>query len=56
MNIRCHDIHIKFHKDWFKHSETNMGGFTDTWRSHKPTLGTRAKSDSLSASTAVKLK
>jgi hypothetical protein len=21
INLRCYDIHTKFHKDWFKHSE-----------------------------------
>jgi hypothetical protein len=35
-------IHTKFHKDWFRHSKVNMGGFADTqtaWKSHKLTLG-----------------
>jgi hypothetical protein len=34
--LRCHDIHTKFHKDWFRHSK-----FTDTqaaWWSHKATF------------------
>jgi hypothetical protein len=24
--LRCHDIHTKFHKDWFSHSKVDMGG------------------------------
>jgi hypothetical protein len=29
--LTCHDIHTKFHKDWFRHSEHNgVGGFKDT--------------------------
>jgi hypothetical protein len=39
--LRCRNIHTEFHKDWFKHSKVNSGGYTDTqtamW-SHKPTL------------------
>jgi hypothetical protein len=23
-------MHTKFHKDWFRHSKINKGGFTDT--------------------------
>jgi hypothetical protein len=23
-------VHTKFHKDWFRHSEVDMGGYTDT--------------------------
>jgi hypothetical protein len=23
-----HDVHTKFHKDWFSHSEVNGGGYT----------------------------
>jgi hypothetical protein len=39
--LRCHDIHTKFHKDWFRHLKANREEFTDTqtaWRSHKPTF------------------
>jgi hypothetical protein len=39
--LRWHDIHTKFHKDWFRHSKVDMGEFTDTQTalgSHKPTL------------------
>jgi hypothetical protein len=38
---RCHDIHTKFHKDWFRNSKVDMGGFTDTQTAcwpHKPIL------------------
>jgi hypothetical protein len=29
--LRCHDIHTKFRKDWFRHSKVDWGGgFTDT--------------------------
>jgi hypothetical protein len=28
--LRCHDIHIKFHKDWFRHSKVDGGIYTDT--------------------------
>jgi hypothetical protein len=41
-----HDIHTKFHKDWFRHLKVNRGGFTDiqsVWRLHKHTLGKYAK-------------
>jgi hypothetical protein len=31
--LRCHDIHTKFHKDWFGHSEINKGD-TQTHRQH----------------------
>lgn len=24
--LRCRDIHAKFHKDWFSHSEVDKGG------------------------------
>jgi hypothetical protein len=48
--LRCHDTHIKFHKDRIKHSNVNGGGeSSDTqtaWRSHKPTLGKQAKKKS----------
>jgi hypothetical protein len=23
--LRCHDIHTEFHKDWFRHSKVDMG-------------------------------
>jgi hypothetical protein len=42
--FRCHYMHTKFHKDWFKYSKVNGGKeFTGTctqtaWRAHKPTL------------------
>jgi hypothetical protein len=26
--VSFHDVCIKFHKDWFSHSEVNRGGFT----------------------------
>jgi hypothetical protein len=26
----CHDIHTKFHEDWFSHSEFSRGLNTDT--------------------------
>jgi hypothetical protein len=26
----CHDIHTKFHKDRYRHSEGNNGGYNDT--------------------------
>jgi hypothetical protein len=28
--LGCHDIHTEFHKDWFRHSKIDKGGFTDT--------------------------
>jgi hypothetical protein len=28
--LRYHDIHAKFHKDWFRHSKVDGGGYTDT--------------------------
>jgi hypothetical protein len=31
--LRCHDIHIKFHKDWFMHAKLNRGD-TETYRQH----------------------
>jgi hypothetical protein len=43
--LRCHDIHTRFHKYWFRHSKGNNEGFADTqtaWRSHNPTLGKQA--------------
>jgi hypothetical protein len=43
---RCHDIHTKFHKDWFRHSKVFSGWFTDTqttWWSHKPKLKTKLR-------------
>jgi hypothetical protein len=24
--LSCHDIHMKFHKDWFRHSKIDKGG------------------------------
>jgi hypothetical protein len=30
-------MHMKFHKDWFRHSEANGGGFTDTETEWNPT-------------------
>jgi hypothetical protein len=39
--FRCHNIHNKFHKDWFRHSKVNRRGFSDTqaaWKSHNPTF------------------
>jgi hypothetical protein len=39
--LRCHDIHTKFCKDRFRHSQIIRGGYTDTqtgWISHKPTF------------------
>jgi hypothetical protein len=41
--LRYHDIRTKFHKYWFRHSEVEGGGDTQTGlRSHKPTLGNYA--------------
>jgi hypothetical protein len=31
--LRCNDMHTKFHKDWFSHSEVNVGD-TQTHRDH----------------------
>jgi hypothetical protein len=28
--LSCHDIYIKFHKDWFSHSKVDEWGYTDT--------------------------
>jgi hypothetical protein len=29
--LRCHDVHTKFHEDWFRHSKVDWGrGFIDT--------------------------
>jgi hypothetical protein len=28
--IYDHDKHTKFHKGWFRHSEVNSGGYTDS--------------------------
>jgi hypothetical protein len=28
---RCHDIHSKFHKDLFSHSEVDREGYIDTY-------------------------
>jgi hypothetical protein len=37
--LRCHDIHTKFHNDWFRHSKINKGGYTQRARwYHKPTF------------------
>jgi hypothetical protein len=30
--LRCHDIRTKFSKDWFRHSEVDKGGDTQTHR------------------------
>jgi hypothetical protein len=40
--LRCYDIHIKFHNVWFRRSEVDGEGYTDTHTgrsSHKPSLG-----------------
>jgi hypothetical protein len=26
MGFRCHDVHVKFREDWFRHSEIGRGG------------------------------
>jgi hypothetical protein len=31
--LRCHDIHAKFHKNWFSHSKVGKGD-TQTYREH----------------------
>jgi hypothetical protein len=31
--LRCHGIHTKFHKDWFRHSKVNRGD-SQTQRQH----------------------
>jgi hypothetical protein len=31
-SLRCHDIHTKFHKDRFRHSEAVKGGDTCTYK------------------------
>jgi hypothetical protein len=39
--LRCHDTHTMFHKDWFRHSEVNRRGYAGiptSWRLHKPTF------------------
>jgi hypothetical protein len=39
--FRCHDIYPKFCEDWFRHSEVDKEGYTDTKGarfSHKPTF------------------
>jgi hypothetical protein len=44
--LRCRDIHTRFHRNCFMHSEVNREGSTDAqiaWRSHKPTLDKQAK-------------
>jgi hypothetical protein len=28
--LRCHDIHAKFRKDWFTHSKVHTGGYIGT--------------------------
>jgi hypothetical protein len=28
--VRCHNVHIRFHKDWLRHSEADRGRFIDT--------------------------
>jgi hypothetical protein len=28
--LRGYDMHAKFHKDWFRHSKVNRGGYTDS--------------------------
>jgi hypothetical protein len=35
--VRCHDIHTKFHRDWLRHSEVNRGDTPTVWRPHKQT-------------------
>jgi hypothetical protein len=35
--LRSYDIRTKFHKNWFRHSKVNKGGYTNTqtaWRSN----------------------
>jgi hypothetical protein len=27
--VRCHDIHTKFHEDWFRHSKADSGGYAE---------------------------
>jgi hypothetical protein len=41
--LGCHDIHIKFHKDWFWHLKDDAGGFTDTHRQQGDPLSLRSK-------------
>jgi hypothetical protein len=39
--LRCHELHIRFHKDWFRNSKIDTGEYTDTqtaWKSHNPIL------------------
>jgi hypothetical protein len=56
--LRCHDIHTKFHSDWFRHSKVNRGDAqTHTGgRSHKPTLGKQTKKRILRLYVSFKLK
>jgi hypothetical protein len=35
---RCHDIHNRFHTDWFKHSNVDRGDTQTARWSHKPTF------------------
>jgi hypothetical protein len=28
MGVRCHYIHTKFHKSWFRHLKGNLEGYT----------------------------
>jgi hypothetical protein len=38
--LRCHDVHTKFHKYWFRHSKvTGVLTGIDNTEIHKPTLG-----------------
>jgi hypothetical protein len=40
---RCHDIHTKFHTDWFRHSKFIRGDSQTTYRSHTPTYICQSK-------------
>jgi hypothetical protein len=42
VGLRCHDMHTRFHRNWFRRSKFGEGGLTDTqraWRLHKHTSG-----------------
>jgi hypothetical protein len=41
--LRCHDVHIKFHKDWPDIQKLIGWGGGTGWRYHKPALGTYDK-------------
>jgi hypothetical protein len=30
MGLRCHNTYMRFHKDWFRHSEVDRGGHRHT--------------------------